>query len=1002
MKKHPKKINDAVWFSSRKVILLVLSLLFITTASFSQNEANLRKISGTVTDSQTGESLIGVSVIVKGASQGTITNLNGQFNLQVPKSTTLVLSYVGYVPQEIQIKTQSTLNISLSQDTKKLEEVVVVGYGKQKKIDLTGSVASANIEDFKNSPNTNIVQSLQGSIPGLNVGQVTTAGSTPSISIRGKNTISGNANVLIILDGIQYNSSLSSINPDDIASIDVLKDASSTAVYGAQAANGVLLITTRKGTNNQKPKVSFSSSYTTQTPTVNLRPMEMPEYLDHVRDLNWDKAYLANGAPDPSFNVTKYVDASMKDASGNLLTNNFDWWKAATKAGYILENQLSVTGGGEKINYLISAGMTDQSGFIMNDKFKRNSLRVNVETQATSWWKLGVQSFGSFVNSDGAEPNLGTIMVQSPLLTPFDSNGDVIPYPFNTKDENPFMTYYVNDYERHNYLFANIYSELTLPFIKGLKYRFNYGNNYRLDKHYYASQYAGGLTGEAFKEDTQYNDYTFDNILSYDNSFGKHTISATFLYGAVERDNSYTKADAVGFSRITLGYNSLQSGTNQYTTSNAWQETMNYQMGRLNYKFADKYLLTTTIRRDGYSGFSANNKYAYFPSVALGWILSEESFFKVKWVDLLKIRSGYGVSGNQTSRYKSLATVVTSNAYVFGDGGTTQIGQELNALSNNNLKWEKTTGLNLGIDFRLLKSRLIGSVDLYKNITNDLLFDVAIPNITGFSSISSNVGKLQNSGIEVNLTSVNFENKKFRWSSTASFSTNTNKIVSLTGSGDMISSNLFIGKSIGAVYGYQTNGIYQLGEIAPSGYYPGTYRIVNQNDDNVINTNDRIILGHTEPAYRIGFLNKFECMGFTLSVFLNSIQGGKNGYLGVNSPATSKSDNTIRWNDISGIDYWSPANPNGKYPRFVSSPAIAPTVYQDRSFIRLQDISLSYQFKGSLLKTLNMQNLTLYVSGKNLATWTKWEGWDPEAGQGLTTGGRPVMKGYSVGINVTF
>jgi TonB-dependent starch-binding outer membrane protein SusC len=297
---------------------------------------------------------------------------------------------------------------------------------------------------------------------------------------------------------------------------------------------------------------------------------------------------------------------------------------------------------------------------------------------------------------------------------------------------------------------------------------------------------------------------------------------------------------------------------------------------------------------------------------------------------------------------------------------------------------------------------LIGSVDLYKNITNDRLFDVAIPNITGFSSISSNVGKLQNSGIEVNLTSVNFENKKFRWSSTASFSTNTNKIVSLTGSGDMISSNLFIGKSIGAVYGYQTNGIYQLGEIAPSGYYPGTYRIVNQNDDNVINTNDRIILGHTEPAYRIGFLNKFECMGFTLSVFLNSIQGGKNGYLGVNSPATSKSDNTIRWNDISGIDYWSPANPNGKYPRFVSSPAIAPTVYQDRSFIRLQDISLSYQFKGSLLKTLNMQNLTLYVSGKNLATWTKWEGWDPEAGQGLTTGGRPVMKGYSVGINVTF
>jgi len=1002
MKEQTTEISGTLSFSLRKAMLIVLSLTFISNVLFSQNEVQSQKISGIITDPATGESLTGVSVIIKGTSKGTISDLDGKFTLSTHRPATLVISYIGYITQNIMVTDQKVLNISLSQDTKKLEEVVVVGYGKQKKIDLTGSVVSANIEDFKNSPNTNIVQSLQGSVPGLNVGQVTSAGSTPSISIRGKNTISGNANVLIILDGIQYNNSLSSINPDDIASIDVLKDASSTAVYGAQAANGVLLITTRKGTNNQKPKVSFLSSYTTQTPTVNLRPMEMSEYLDHVRDLNWDKAYLTDGTPDPSFNVVKYVDASMKDASGNLLPNNYDWWKAATKAGHILENQLSVTGGGEKINYLISAGMTDQSGFIMNDKFKRNSLRVNVETQATSWWKLGVQSFGSFVNSDGAEPNLGTIMVQSPLLTPFDSNGDIIPYPFNTKDENPFMTYYVDDYERHNYLFANIYSEITLPFIKGLKYRFNYGNNYRIDKHYYASKYAGGLTGEAFKEDTQYNDYTFDNILSYDNSFGKHTISATFLYGAVERDNSYTKADAVGFSRITLGYNSLQSGASQHTTSNAWQETMNYQMARLNYKFADRYLLTTTIRRDGYSGFSANNKYAYFPSVALGWILSEESFFKVKWIDLLKIRSGYGVSGNQTSRYKSLATVATSNAYVFGDGGTTQIGQELNALSNNNLKWEKTTGLNLGIDFRLLKSRLIGSVDLYKNITNDLLFDVAIPNITGFSSISSNVGKLQNSGIEVNLTSVNFENKKFRWSSTASFSTNINKIVSLTGSGDMISSNLFIGKSIGAVYGYQTNGIYQLGEIVPSGYYPGTYRVVNQNDDNVINTNDRIILGHTEPAYRVGMLNKFEYMGFTLSIFLNSIQGGKNGYLGANSPATSKSDNTIRWNNISGIDYWSPANPNGKYPRFVSSPAIAPTFYQDRSFIRLQDISLSYQFKGSLLKTLNMQNLTLYVSGKNLATWTKWGGWDPETGQGLTTGGRPVMKGYSVGINVTF
>lgn len=990
-------------------MLFLLSLMFISITAFSQNEIQTQKINGIITDSATGETLIGVSITVQGTVQGTISDIDGKFNINVIKPATLIFSSIGYITQSVAIKDQTVLNISLLQNAKTLEEVVVVGYGKQKKKDLTGSVVSANIEEFKKSPNTNIAQSLQGNVPGLNVGQVTSAGSTPSISIRGRNTISGNANVLIILDGIQYNNSLSSINPDDIASIDVLKDASSTAVYGAQAANGVILITTKKGTNNGKPRITFSSSYTTQTPTGNQKPMEKQEYLDHVRDLNWDNAYLADGTLNPNFNVVQYVDSSMKDTNGNLLNNDFNWWKASTKIGDILENQLSISGGSEKMNYLISASMTKQSGFIINDKFNRKSIRVNLESQVTDWWKLGIQSFGSFVNSDGAEPTLSQIMVQSPLLTPFDNNRELIPFPFNTIDRNPFMTYYVDNYERHNYLFANIYSEIHLP-LKGLKYRFNYGNNYRIDKINFSSIYGGGLTGQASKEDTQYNDYTFDNILSYDRIFGNHSISSTLLYGAVERKNSYTLANAIGFDRLTLSYNSLELGTTQYTTSDAWKESLNYQMARLNYKFLDRYLLTATIRRDGYSGFSASEKYAYFPSLALGWILSDESFFKFDWLDQLKIRGGFGVSGNQTSRYKSLAAVTTQNAYVFGDGGTTAIGQELSSLENPNLKWEKTKGLNLGIDFKVLNNRISGSIDLYNNTTNDLLFDVAIPNITGFSTISSNVGKLQNKGVELNLTSVNFATSKFIWTTTASFSKNSNKILALTGADvnkdgvedDMVANNLFIGKSISSVYGYQSNGIYQLNEPIPAGFYPGTYRVVDQDGNSQINTSDRVILGYTDPAYRCSLLNKFEYQGFTLSFFLNSIQGGKNGYLGANSPATSKNDNSIRWNDVSGIDYWSPGNPDGEYARFLSSPTVLPTIYKDRSFIRLQDVSLAYQFKGKIIKDLNLQNLTLYVSGKNLATWTKWKGWDPETGQGLTTGGRPVMKGYSVGFNVSF
>jgi TonB-linked SusC/RagA family outer membrane protein len=985
--------------------LTLICLLFFSVLGFSQ-EINIK---GQITGIS-GEAIIGANIKVKSKPVGTITDINGKYSLQAAPNDILIVSYIGYITQEVKIGGSKNVNISLLEDTKKLDEVVVVGYGKQRKIDLTGSVASANIDEFRKSPNTNLVQSLQGAVSGLNIGQVTSAGQTPSISIRGANTISGNSSVLIILDGIQYNNSLSSINPNDIASIDILKDASSTAVYGAQAANGVMLITTKKGVANQKPKVTFSSSYTTQSPTNSLRPMNRQEYLDHVRDLYWDKAYLADGSINPAFNVATYIDPSMKDSSGNLSSNDFNWWKAATKTGYTLENQLSVIGGSEKVNYLISGSSTKQTGFIINDKFQRQSLRVNLESQVTSWMKLGVQAFGSFVNQDGAEPSLWEIETQSPLLNPYDSNGTLIPYPFNTLDKNPFMTYLVDDYERHNFLFANIYSEVAIPFIKGLKYRFNYGNNYRTDIHNWASIYGAGITGEAYKENTQYSDYTFDNILSYEKNFGKHNVNLTFVYGASERKNNYTKADATGFDRLTLGYNNLNLGTKQYTYSNAWKEALNYQMARLNYKFSDKYLLTATLRRDGFSGFAQNEKYAYFPSVALGWLVSEESFFKVKWVDLLKIRPGYGVSGNQTGRYTSLAMVTTSNAYVFGDGGSTVVGQEPNSLGNPNLKWEKATGVNVGVDFKLLKYRINGSVDWYRNRTNDLLYDIAIPNITGFKTIRTNVGQLQNSGVEVNLTTINIDRKDFQWSTTVNFSTNSNKVIRLTGADtngdgkedDMIASNLFIGKSLGTIYGYQSDGIYQATDKIPSGYYVGCYKIVDQNGDGSITPDDRVVLGHKEPAYRVSMLNKFSYKSFTLSIFLNSIQGGKNGYLEANSPAVSRSDNSLRWNDIAGINYWSPANTTGEYARSVSSPAITPTLFKDRSFIRLQDISLSYKLDLECIKNIGIQDLTVYVSGKNLATWTKWKGWDPETGQGQITSGRPVMKGYSVGCNVTF
>ncbi|MBO9566026.1 MAG: SusC/RagA family TonB-linked outer membrane protein [Niastella sp.] len=975
-----------------------------------------RTARGPVTGKVTNENdlpLARATVSIKGAGAGTQTNAEGEYTINTPgENPVLLVSFVGYNDQEIPVNGRSVVNIRLQEKTNALEQVVVIGYGTAKKSDVTGAVVSANLDDFRNAPNTNIVQSLQGTVPGLNIGQVTSAGSTPSINIRGANTISGNSSVLIILDGIQYNGSLESINPDDIASIDVLKDASSTAVYGAQAANGVLLITTRRGKKGQQPRFAFSSSYSTQTPTVSLRPMRREAYLDHVRQLYYNEAWLAPDytKPNPAFDLASKLDATMKDANGNIVPLDYDWWGEGTNPGYINDNQLSISGATDKVNYLISGAYTDQSGFIINDKFKRKSLRINLEIQTTKWWKIGIQSFGSFVDKDGAEPTISSIIQQSPLISPYDDQGKLKPNPFNTNYTSPFLTYDVSDYERHNYFFGNLYSDMEIPFIKGLNYRINFGNNYRINQHNVASVYGSGLSGSASKDFENYYDYTFDNILTYKRSFGDHSLTATLLYGAIERKNSYTLSNATSFSRLTLGYNSLEQGTNQYATSNAWSEALNYQMARINYIYNDRYLLTATIRRDGFSGFAANHKYGYFPSVALGWVLTKENFFNVDWVDFLKLRVGYGISGNQTARYNSLSRITSNAAYVFGDGGSTLFGQQVQSLPNADLSWEKTAGLNAGVDFTLLHGRLTGSVDYYNNHTKDLLFSVTIPAITGFSSINTNLGELRNTGIEIALTSHNIDTRAFKWNSTFSFSHNTNKILTLIGTDadgdgkedDLVASGLFIGQPLSTIYDYRTNGIYQVGETIPAGYSPGTYRVVDADNSGAITTADRRILGKRDPAFRVGLLNTFEYKGFSLSIFLNSIQGGKNGYMGANSPVLVRDDNNIRYNYLQGIDYWSPVNPGGKYPQSLVAAAVTPTVYQQRSFVRLQDVSLSYRFTGGIVKKMNIQNLNIYVSGKNLATWTNWEGWDPETNQGLTINGRPVMKGFAAGINLSF
>ena len=1005
------------------VFLLISPLLFYAPSLYAQNSM----VRGKILNSES-QPVNGVSITVKGSPTGVSSDANGDFQISAPANGTLQITSVGYTAQEVPVNGRTTINISLAQSQTGLSEVVVVGYGTQKKTDVTGAVSRVNLEAMGNAPNTNISQFLQGTVPGLNVGLSTVSGGTPPISIRGQVTLNGSQNVLIILDGIQYNQSLSSINPDDIASIDVLKDASATAVYGAQAANGVILITSRKG-RGEKPRISYSGAYTTQKPTVDIRPLNREQYLEQFKDAFWMTAFTGPDytTPDPSFVVAAVVDATMANAARTeVLPNDYDWWNAATSPGYIWENNLSLSGGTDKVNYLLSGGLVDQKGFINADRFKRKSIRANLEIKPFNFWKVGLVSSGSFVNQDGAEPTIGIISITAPLLVPFDANGELIPSPTNTVIPNPLLSYFVDDRDRHQYYFANIYSDLDIPFIKGLNYRINFGNNFRTDQHYYASKYGAGITGQAYKQNQDYYDYTFDNILTYTKSFGKHDISITGLYGAIERKYSATYAEGTGFDRLNLSYNNIQSASIRNITTNAWKEALNYQMGRLNYKYNDRYLLTATLRRDGFSGFAQNYKYATFPSVGLGWIMSQENFMnKSSTIDFLKLRATYGTIGNQTSRYSSLAKDSTLSAYVFGDGAGTAFGQQVTTLGNPNLKWERTKSLDIGVDFTLLDNRLSGSLDYYSSNTYDLLFNVTIPAVTGFNTISTNLGKIHNSGFEAALTYQIIKKKDFNWSATYNFSTNKNEIKSLTGidangdgkEDDLVSSGLFIGKSIQSIFDYQADGIYQLNDPLMTGFQTGSLRVIDQNKDGDITSDDRVFLGRQEPAYRMSLYSTFSYKRFSFSFFLNSIQGGKDGYLANNTRLYYRDDNAIRNNDLDAVDYWSPRNPNGKYPRIISGShsKVEPNLYESKSFVRLQDVSLSYNLPATILGKIKAQAINIYVSGKNLATWTNWEGWDPETlvpittngvttdmPNGLRTDGRPALRAFTFGIHITY
>jgi len=987
-------------------------------------------ITGTVTD-ENGEPLPGLTVTVKGTTRGVITGMDGGYTIEVDDPLAiLVFSYVGYFSQEVEVGNQATIDLNMQPDVLGLEEVVVIGYGTMKKSDLTGAVVSADIEAFRESSNISIMQSLQGTVPGLTIGQISNAGEDPDLLIRGRNSFVGANNFavqgvgeahapLIVLDGIIFRGSLVDINPADIESVDVLKDASSAAVYGASSANGVIIITTKKGGDFGKPIFNYSGHYTIQNPSNTPEIHDREGYLNKLRDVYWEDGHLAPDytQPNPDFDPTAYwIRDRMVD--GYNSGTEFDWLDEATQTGHIQEHNLSMRGKTELTSYFISTGYTDQLGWIMNDKYKRYNVRMNVENKILDWLKIGVQSFFTSGDYSGVKPKIDYCIVMSPMVTPWDDNGELVRNPDGGPATNPFFQSDVDDFNKRMNLMANFYTDIDVPFIEGLSYRMNYSHNYLAGRHYYFSEYDYNYLGQSYKENTTQYNWTLDNILTYSRTFNNHGINLTLMAGREERANEYSKAESKEFINSALGYNNLSVGGIPLVYSGAWDESSLYYMGRFHYNYGSKYLATFTIRRDGFSGFSEEQgKFGTFPSAALAWVVSEENFMKDNQglINLLKFRASYGQTGNRgIGRYGTLSRVEASPGYVFGDGSSPYITQRISRLGNAGLSWETTTAFNVGVDFALLDRRIRGNAEYYNSDTRDILFQVSIPQITGYNSLPDNIGKVHNSGIELSLTGTIISRSDFSWNMTVNYWKNRNEIVSIIGldndedgiEDDLVTDGLFIGEPMGVVYGFVEDGLYQIGDTdIPDGWYPGQHRFKDLNGDGLITADhDRTITGYKDPAYQFSINNHFQYKNWSLRILINSAQGGDNMYYGW-QPANQNCGENAAYNNSFVWDWWTPSNPDAEWPQLYYRTPVSPQHwrYQQRSFVRLQDVLLSYTFDKGIVNKFGFQNLKVYVSGKNLYTWTNWQGWDPETAIGLLRQlSAPVMKGFTFGLDFSF
>jgi TonB-linked SusC/RagA family outer membrane protein len=998
-------------------------------------DAQAFSIKGTVVSS-TGEPLPGVTIIVKGTTTGTITDLDGGFVLNgIKPSDILVFSFIGMKSQEIVVGNQTVFSIVMEDETIGVDEVMVIGYGTTTRKDFTGSVSQVEMENspLALTPRTDVSDALRAVVPGMNVSQQQGAGQSPSILIRGQKSIDSDAtSPLIVVDGVIFMGAMRDIDPSTVESITVLKDATSVSVYGSRAANGVVMITTKSGSKG-KPVINFQSSLGVSQ-VINKADVLSPE--------NWvRKVNLLQGLDEDADPTSWMSDFETENyAAGKTV----DWQDLVSRTGIVQNYSLSVSGANERSNYYLAASYNDTKGVLKGDDYNRLAISSRLKTNITDWLELGGGFNFSF--NDYSDPTNYDIY-QAIRLTPYgrvyrdEENKLLEKYPATEGiyRVNPLWSVESNTIDDHDVYYTTVMNGnilVKVPWVEGLSFRMDYSHTLRnIERDYfthegnyvlegtsddrYSSSSMSDLLAKAngYSARTNTSAYVWNNILNYKQAFGKHYVDFTGVYTRDSYDYKYKRVDGSDFSELgntELGYNGLAYAAVQKI--NSFNNTLKTNVGylaRLNYNYDDTYHLTTSVRRDGASVFGEDSKWGTFYSLGLGWTVSNEAFMEnLDKVDYLKLKFSWGQNGNQSlDPYQTLSTLKLGQtggySYPFGNTSEVSWGQRVDKLGNTELGWEKTTAMNTGFELTMFKSRVNLNTDVYFSKTTNQIFSRSIPVMAnGITAIDATMGQVNNWGLEVTLSTVNMKTSDFEWSSSLTYYMNRNKLKELYGDGnDDISNSLFLDKSLGAIYGYKPVGIVQEADgdyMNTNGAVAGDVKFYDKEGDG-IDSDDRMILGYSPDNFRMSWSNTFKYKNFEVYALVSGIFGGNNYYKATNIYAYRTASDVVFDNNFNH-GWWTAENQSNKYPRVgYTDSRYAPL--QSRSFVRLQNLSVSYTFNQLWVKELNLKNFRVFASATNLFTITGWEGGDPETAQTLGSGydyGYPLSSTYSLGLSLTF